>query len=161
MSTSTNIYLGPFAEFKIPLFPTKNDNCPKPKNCPNPTNGFCSVCGLDSKKRFYDTFEQPTKVDVYELTNDVLFNIYCNHRLESIEDGNKFTYYRFIPNIKFGKREMSFGKYGRSVCQEISTELSCEEIAEFFITFKKELEELSKAFGVEAKLKWGLLTYYM
>jgi len=150
MGMYRSAYLGPYAEFVLPLKTDRRDMCPQPTDCPNAQSGqFCPRCGMELEKRYHDY--QNTDPPMHEILVKVLDEALMNaDGVSGPEQPDRNTViYRLIQN-----------QDDDSVCVEVVSNMVMEEIAWFREAFAPEWEALRELYG-NFEFKWGFLQWYL
>lgn len=154
-------YLGPYAEFKLPLKSFKRDTCRQPDTCPNAQSGqFCPSCGMEIKKRFH--IYQITDPHLPEIVADVLGeSLMTADGMEGPEQPDSTTViYRLVPNTTREGEPREFHLDSQNAFWMEMSELSPgDEINWFKEAFAPEWEALREVFG-EFEFKWGLMQWF-
>ena len=149
-------YLGPYAEFRLPLTSERVDTC-KRQNCPN-TQGepFCAVCGMELKDRFHE----------YQDTNPPFGTVMVDHLKEALHCADGMTgpetvagdvIYRVVPNARRSGQPREFRlDEDNALWIDITSIDGNAEIEWFKEAFTPEWEQLVKFYGTFT-FKWGFM----
>lgn len=162
MSIDTKLYLGPYAEWQVPLVEVREDRCRKLAACPNVASGFCPACGIDVKGRFVSSRHPERSPECDTLTRGNLHGTgSMGSRYEEIEeDGKLIAAFRHVPNVRRGTpRDFDLEDQGE-LAVDLRTLDAAAEVAWFNDAFARELAALAEAFGKGPMLRWGLLRWY-
>jgi hypothetical protein len=153
-------YLGPYAEFKLPLKSEKVDTCQR-QDCPN-TQGepFCATCGMETKRRFHE----------YQDTDPPFGTVLLDHLKEALHtaDGmsgpeilaNTTVVYRLVPNVSRPGAPRDFHlEADQDLWVDITSLDGNGEIEWFKEAFASEWESLAKFYGTFT-FKWGYLQWF-
>jgi len=160
MGISRWTYLGPYAELAVTLQTTKRDMCPKPQNCPNPTEGqFCPTCGIQVAKRFhvFQSTDPPFPEFLWKNLNETMMSADGMAGPQRLDDDR--VVYRIIANVyREGQpREFHLDEHD-DIWMDLSVIDMKAEIAWFRRAFASELSPLQGTYGSFA-IKWGLLQW--
>lgn len=156
-------YLGPYAEFTLPLVSEKADNCRRPDACPNApqnTTGFCRTCGIELKKRFREVLRTEPSFDLvlFEMIKEALFRADGVHGPEMPSKDK--VIYRLVPNVtREGQpREFHLDTEGALCINAVDLDPHTE--SEWFQrAFAAEWETLANVFG-PFTFNWGYLQWF-
>lgn len=153
-------YLGPYAEFKLPLKSERVDTCRR-EDCPNPQKGeFCAACGMELKRRFHEY--QDTDPSFRSVTLDHL-----NQALHTADGmagpetiGSTTVLYRLVPNVTRPRQPREFHlDTDQDLWMDITSLDGNAEIDWFKEAFAAEWEQLARFYG-DFTFKWGFLQWF-
>lgn len=145
-------YVGPYAEVTVKLVEVRKDGCNLRtafETCPDPTEGFCSKCGIEASKRFTTRKEaEHSHWDVVDLTDEHLIAANANMHSGSV--------YHFIPQVT-RKGDPSFTRDGDECCtHDLSERNLAKEMDWFRFAFGSELAKVEAHYG-NLEIKWGVI----
>lgn len=154
-------YLGPYAELTLTMNTVRRDTCPKPAECPNPTDApFCPTCGMVVSKRFveFQSADPPLPDFLWKELHEALF---CADGMAGPERLDaQHVIYRIIGNVtRDGQpREFHLDQNG-DFWLDMSTLDPRVEMAWFKRAFAPELHHLQETYG-GFHIRWGLLQWF-
>jgi hypothetical protein len=163
VGVETNLYLGPYAEWLVPLARKREDLCRAPDRCPNPSSGYCPECGLAAPARFRE-HDAPALVSVPEvdvLTGEALLAV-GDMGCPWVDDGEGRAAFRVVPNVRRpGAPDRGGFFHGRWPPAEPVTSGQIEhEVSWLVAAFAPELLALARAFRKPPALRWGVLCWH-
>ena len=162
MGSYRTAYLGPYAEFVLPLKTQKRDMCPKPAECPNAQSGqFCPHCGMELNKRYHEY--QHTDPPIHEILVGVLSEaLLTADGITGPQQPDRDTViYRVIKNqARPGEPRSFYLDDDCGVWVPIPPSAIPDEIAWFRRAFAPEWETLQELYG-KFEFRWGFLQWYI
>lgn len=156
-------YLGPYAEFTLPLVAEKFDNCRRPEACPNApqnTSGFCRVCGIELSKRFREELDTEPSFGLvlFEMLKEALTRADGVHGPEMLRKNQ--VRYRLVPNVTRAGQPREFHLDTEAFLCVNAAELDPGAETEWFReAFKPEWETLLRIYG-PFEFSWGYLQWF-
>lgn len=135
--------------------------CPRPVQCPNPTEGlYCPQCGIQVNKRFHEfqTADPPLPDFLFRELNEALFTADGMTGPERIGDDQ--VVYRLLGNQRRPEQPREFHLDDSTALRIDLTVLDAQdEIAWFKKAFASEWMKVQKTYG-GLIFRWGLLQWF-
>jgi len=159
MGMSYSVHLGPYIKVRVRVEERQTDGCRNPpEECPNPSEGFCSKCGLDVSQR-YETRMKDT-ADLDELDEEYL-DLLVSADFSYPEPENGHRTYRFFGNQHYLDRKAGWSKYDGDVEWDLTDVNPEVELKSFKEHYAKVLSYVEQQVGSEnLTYHWGFLTHY-
>lgn len=158
MGMSYSVHLGPYIKVRVRVEEREIDACRNLPECPNPSEGFCSKCGLEVSER-YSTCKMSV-VDLDELDDKYLhFLVSANSSEPETKECHRT--YRFFGNQYYLERDEGWSKYDGEVEWDLIDVNPAAELKSFKKHYAEVLSYIQKQVGAEnLTYHWGFLTHY-
>lgn len=158
MGMSYSVHLGPYIKVRVRVEERQTDRCRNPSECPNPSEGFCSKCGLDVSERYPTNMRSAVDLhDLYEKYEDFLVS--ADFSEPETKDGHRT--YRYFGNQYYMERDEGWSKYDGEVEWDLIDVNPEAELKSFKEHYAEVLSYIEQQVGSEnLTYHWGFLTRY-